>query len=212
VAVEGDLHEQELQNLETIFQKKANIFRHFLKGQDDVSLGKIANLADRFSGLSSLSSLDLSLDLERSVTQVAAQIASEFVGQGGAGNLDLSSQNREAVSTASSSPFADSDSDQGGKFGLGALNFSGVASVVQQILDALNTSHLEPRKVHEHLPSLLARLRDEVGKELRDERTHKDTQPKDPVSETTVPLSVNAAVALADESVRESSASLSLHG
>ena len=72
MAVEGDLNEQELQDLETIFQKKANIFRHFLKNQDDVLPGKIANLADRFSGLSSLSSLDLSLDLERSVTQVAA--------------------------------------------------------------------------------------------------------------------------------------------
>ena len=65
LAVEGSLNRQELDDLETIFQQTANVFRHFLKGQDEVSLGKIAHLADQFSGLSSLSGLDLSLDLDR---------------------------------------------------------------------------------------------------------------------------------------------------
>jgi len=68
--------------METIFHKTTNIFQHFLNGQDEVTLGKIASLADRFSSLSSLSSLDLPLDLERFVTQVAAQLASEFIGRG----------------------------------------------------------------------------------------------------------------------------------
>jgi len=58
VAVEGDLNEQLLQDLETRFQKTVNIFKPFLKEQDEVSLGKIANLADRFSSLSSLSGIN----------------------------------------------------------------------------------------------------------------------------------------------------------
>ena len=40
VAVEGDLNEQEWRDLETIFQKTANIFRNVLKGQDEVSLAR----------------------------------------------------------------------------------------------------------------------------------------------------------------------------
>ena len=41
VAVEGDLNEQEWRDLETIFQKTANIFRNVLKGQDEVSLARL---------------------------------------------------------------------------------------------------------------------------------------------------------------------------
>lgn len=44
MAVEGDLNEQELRDLETVFKKTADISSHFLEGQDEVYLGKIANL------------------------------------------------------------------------------------------------------------------------------------------------------------------------
>lgn len=65
------------------------------------------------------------------------------------------------------------------------------------MLDALNESHLEPRKIQEYLPSLFARLRGEVGEELRDERDRKNAQPKEQVDETPTSLSMNAAVAIA---------------
>ncbi|MDH5640607.1 MAG: hypothetical protein OEY28_04890 [Nitrospira sp.] len=208
LAVEGDLSEQELRDLETIFQKTANIFSHFIKGQDEVSLAKIAHVADQFSGLSSLSGLDLSLDLERSVMQVAAQIASESIGHGRAGSSESAIPNEGA----SFAPASTSDSDRGAGLGLGALQFSGMASLVQQVLDTLNRSQLEPRKIQEHLPSLLAQLRDKVGEELHDERARKNNPPEKPMNEAPAPLSMNAALALAYESVRESSASLALRG
>jgi len=146
------------------------------------------------------------------VTQVAAQIASEFIGQRTGGAAESSNPNGTTTSTPSSSPTATSDSDQGLRLGLAALHFSGVASLVQQILNALNESHFEPRKIHEHLPLLFSRVRDEVGEELRDERARKHAQSEEPVKQAQEPLSMNAAVALAYETVRKSSASLSLHG
>lgn len=81
VTVEGDLNEQELHDLEKLFRKVSNIFRKYFRGQDDEALAKTAKLADKFGGLSSLSSLDLSINVERSVTVVAAQVASAVTGQ-----------------------------------------------------------------------------------------------------------------------------------
>lgn len=81
VTVEGDLNEQELSDLEKLFRKVGNIFRKFFNGQDEQALAKTAKLADKFGGLSSLSSLDLSVNVERSVTIVAAQVASSVTGQ-----------------------------------------------------------------------------------------------------------------------------------
>ena len=81
VTVEGDLNEQEVKDLAKLFRKVANIFKKYLSGQDDEALAKTAKLAERFGRLSSLSGLDLSVDVERSVTVLAAQIASEVTGQ-----------------------------------------------------------------------------------------------------------------------------------
>lgn len=80
VTVEGDLNEQELSDLQKLFHKVGSIFRKFFNGQDDQALAKTAKLADKFGGLSSLSGLDLSINVERSVTIVAAQVASDVTG------------------------------------------------------------------------------------------------------------------------------------
>ncbi|MCS6294387.1 MAG: hypothetical protein H8J66_15050, partial [Nitrospira sp.] len=80
VTVEGDLNEQELSDLQKLFHKVGSIFRKFFSGQDDQALAKTAKLADKFGDLSSLSSLDLSVNVERSVTVVAAQVASDVTG------------------------------------------------------------------------------------------------------------------------------------
>jgi hypothetical protein len=81
VTVEGDLNEQEVKDLASLFRKVANIFKKFLSGQDDAALAKTAKLADRFENYSSLSDLSLSVDLERSVTLFAAALTGEVTGQ-----------------------------------------------------------------------------------------------------------------------------------
>lgn len=81
VSVEGNLNEQELKDLEKLFRKVSNIFHKFFSGHDNAALAKTAQLSERFGNLSSLSSLDLNVDVEGSVTILAAQIATEATGQ-----------------------------------------------------------------------------------------------------------------------------------
>jgi UDP-N-acetylmuramoylalanine-D-glutamate ligase len=74
VTVGGDLNEQEVKDLEKLFRKVANIFKQYLNGHDDEALAKTAKLAERFGRLSSLSGLDLNVDVERSVTVLVEQV------------------------------------------------------------------------------------------------------------------------------------------
>ena len=68
VTIEGDLNEEEVKDLAKLFRNVANVFNQYLSGQNDEELAKAAKLAERFGTLSSLSGLDLSVDVERSVT------------------------------------------------------------------------------------------------------------------------------------------------
>jgi hypothetical protein len=56
-------------------RKAANIFKQYVSGEDEEALAKAAKLAERFGHLSSLSDVDLSVDVERSnlPTQAAGQ-------------------------------------------------------------------------------------------------------------------------------------------
>jgi len=81
VTVEGDLNEQEVKDLASLFRKVANIFKKFLSGQDDAALAKTVKLGDRFENYSSLSDMSLNIDLERSVTLFAAALTGEVAGQ-----------------------------------------------------------------------------------------------------------------------------------
>jgi hypothetical protein len=81
VTVEGDLNEQEVKDLSTLFRKVANIFKKFLSGQDDEALAKTAKLGSSFGNYSSLADLNLSVDIERSVTVFAAESAGEAASQ-----------------------------------------------------------------------------------------------------------------------------------
>ncbi|MDP1769927.1 MAG: hypothetical protein Q8L74_14140 [Nitrospirota bacterium] len=83
VTVEGDLNEQEVKDLTSLFRKVANIFKKVLSGQDDAALAKAVKLGESFENYSSLSALDLNVDYERSVTAFAAQLTGEVVGQAG---------------------------------------------------------------------------------------------------------------------------------
>ncbi len=81
VTVEGDLNDQEVKDLSSLFRKVANIFKKVLNGQDDAALAKTAKLSDSFGNYSSLSALDLNVDFKRSVTRFAAALTGEVPGQ-----------------------------------------------------------------------------------------------------------------------------------
>ncbi len=83
VTVEGDLNDQEVKDLSSLFRKVANIFKKVLSGQDDAALAKTAKLADSFGDYSSLSGLDLNVDFKRSVTRFAAALTGDAGGQPG---------------------------------------------------------------------------------------------------------------------------------
>lgn len=207
LAVEGNLNEQELQDVESLFSKITNVFRGFIQGKDEGGLSEIGNVAHHFSHLSSLADIDLSLDLERSVTQLATYISSELAGHQAAESSRLIPSAGSAILTASVPGL---NVDEGTWPHLQANDFHKPVSLFQQILDILKESHLEPRKIHEHLPSLFARLREERGEEQRGEHKQKNVKQEESAKPVHPSSVMSAAVALAYGSVRESSFSLSL--
>jgi hypothetical protein len=232
VTVEGDLNEQELNDLEKLFRKVSGIFNKYFRGQDDEALAKTAKLADKFGGLSSLSSLDLSVSVERSVTVVAAQIASDVTGQpavpansstpsaveatpGAASStaaaIPPSSTDTTAPtqpSTEASAPAADSTV----RLVAPVPDASQPKSLVQQVLDALEETKIESQKVRKYLPDFLKRLREDLSKELSGDRAQNPQAA--PVGQTDSPVSIPATtvngVVLAYRAVNLTSVSLSI--
>ena len=190
VTVEGDLNEQELNDLEKLFRKVSGIFNKYFRGQDDEALAKTAKLADKFGGLSSLSSLDLSVSIERSVTVVAAQIASDVTGRpavpansatpsaveatpGAASSTAAAIPPSSTGTTAPTQPSTDaaaSAADSTVHLVAPAPDASQPKSLVQQVLDALEETRVESQKVRKYLPDFLKRLREDLSKELSGDR------------------------------------------
>jgi len=195
VTVEGDLNEQELHDLERLFRKVSNIFRKFFNGQDDDALAKTAKLADKFGGLSSLSGLDLSVNVERSVTVVAAQVASRVTGQPAvptdqsthvpstqstaAGTPGAAPSTAAAIPQSSTSTTAPTQLSAGTaapvaetatRLTLPAPDASPSKSLVQQVLDALEDAKVESQKVRKYLPDFLRKLREDLANELQGEQ------------------------------------------
>jgi hypothetical protein len=154
VTFDGKINEEERQDIEKLFDKVSNIFRNFFQGQDEEALTHTANLAERFAGSSSLASLDLSVDVERSITVLAAQVASEVTGQ--LGSLTDTSSGRPT----NSSP-------------LGIPQEVQVTSLIEQILDALEEVTVESRKFEKYLPTLFEKLREDLAKTLKDDSEKK---------------------------------------
>lgn len=210
VTVEGDLNEQELHDLEKLFRTVSNIFRKYFRGQDDEALAKTAKLADKFGGLSSLSNLDLSINVERSVTVVAAQVASAVTGQPGLStNQDPNSTSTTSPATAGTPGAAPStaavipqsststtaptqpstDAATPATTAAGATRLVAPApgasqpkSLVQQVLDAFDEAKVESEKVRKYLPDFLKRLRENLSRELHGERPHHGHEPEQPVA------------------------------
>jgi hypothetical protein len=232
VTVEGDLNGEEVKDLEKLFRKVANIFKQYLNGHDDEALAKTAKLAERFGKLSSLSGLDLNVDVERSVTALAAQVASEVIGRhalpvgqqtqtsattapiatpGGAPSTDAAIPQPSTGTTAptqQSNDAAAPASDQATRLVAPAQDASRTKSLVQQVLDALKDTRVESHKVHKYLPDFLQRLREDWGKELRGERECDHSQPTNQVQ---APATTNTNVAFAYQALSQTTFSLSIH-
>jgi hypothetical protein len=231
VTVEGDLNEQEVKDLAKLFRKVANIFKKYLSGQDDEALAKTAKLTERFGRLSSLSDLDLSVDVERSVTVIAAQIASEVTGQpaprtgpqpqiptvtsdavtpGGAPSTAAAIPQPSTGTTAptpSSTAAPVANSADITHLSAPVHETQKPRSLVQQILEALEETKVESRKVRKYLPDFLQKLREDLRKELRGEREHHHTQP---ANQAQAPATTSTSVAFAYQAVNQTSISLSI--
>ena len=199
VTVEGDLNEQELSDLQKLFHKVGSIFRKFFNGQDDQALAKTAKLADKFGGLSSLSGLDLSINVERSVTVVAAQVASDVTGSssvptqptdpaqaltatnpsgteatpGVAPSTAAAIPQSSTGTTAPTQPSSDAAAADGTtRLVAPAPDASQPKSLVQQVLAAFDEAKVESEKIRKYLPDFLKKLREDLSNEVRGERAH----------------------------------------
>ena len=231
VTIEGDLNEQEVKDLTKLFRKVANIFEKYLNGQDDAALAKTAKLVERFGRLSSLSGLDLNVDVERSVTALAARIVTEVTGQP---TLPTSQQPQTSVTTSQAvtpggapaagavipPPPTGTTAPTPPSTATPAANATDIThlsapaqetqqprSLAQQILDALQETNVESRKVQKYLPDFLQKLREDLGKELRGEREHDHNQP---ATEVQTPATTSSSVAFAYQAVSHTSISLSI--
>ncbi len=231
VTVEGDLNEQEVKDLTKLFRKVANIFEKYLNGQDDAALAKTAKLVERFGRLSSLSGLDLNVDVERSVTALAARIVTEVTGQP---TLPTSQQPETTATTSQAvtpggapataaaipQPSTGTTAPTPPSTAVPVTNATDIThlsapaqetqaprSLAQQILDALQETNVESRKVQKYLPDFLQKLREDLGKELRGEREHDHNQP---ANEVQPPATTSSSVAFAYQAVSHTSISLSI--
>ena len=165
IAVDGDLNQEEVQDLEILFQKIANIFRGFVQGHDEKARVQSANLAEGFGRLTTLSALDLSVEVVRSVTVVAA---SQLTPGGAPGTAAAIPQS----STGTTAPTPSSDSPDDTHFKVPTKDRP-LASLIQQVLDALKEARIESEKVRKYLPDFLDKLHEDLAKALQDERRAK---------------------------------------
>lgn len=160
VTVDGDLNKEELHDLETLFRNISNIFRGFLQGQDEEARVHTTKLAEGFTGLDSLSSLDVSLEAVRSVVVLAA--VSHVTPGGAPGTVAAIPQ--PSNGTTASTPSSDSPD---GTHVTVPVKDAQLASLIQQVLDALKDAKVELDKIRKHLPDFFEKLREDLAKELR---------------------------------------------
>ena len=232
VTVKGDLNEQEVKDLERLFRKVSNIFTQYLNGHDDEALAKTAKLAERFGKLSSLSGLDLNVDVERSVTVLVAQVASVVTGQpalptgqqpqtpattiptatpGGAPSTTAAIPQPSTGTTAPPQPSAGAAapaSEQATHLVAPPQDAPQQKSLVQQVLDALKDTRVESHKVHRYLPDFLEKLREDLHDELRGHR--EQTPQTTTAGQSESPATTVSSVLFAYQAVSLTSVSLSI--
>lgn len=229
VTVEGDLNEQELQDLEKLFRKVSNIFRSFFRGNDEAGLAKTARLAERLEQLPSLSGLDLSVDVQRSVTVLTARIASEVTGQtglpngqappsatipssgtpGGAPATEAAIPPPSTGTTAPTPASSVTGPVEGVHLSAPVQDTPPPPSLAQQVLDALKNAKTDSSSLRKHFPDFLEKLREDLVKELRGEREHNGTH-DDSRNQTQTPATTSSSVIFAYRSLQQTSLTLSI--
>lgn len=206
VTVDGDFNKEELHDLETLFRNISNVFRGFFQGEDEDAKGHATKLAEGFTGLDSLSSLDLTVEAVRSVVVVAA---SSYVTPGEApGTVAAIPQ----PSNGTTAPTPSSDSSDGTPLTV-PVKDAYLASLIQQVLDALKDAKVELDKVRKHLPDFFDKLREDLAKERRgeqepkaDQQDHSLPQVSDEINSPTT----SSSLLVAYRTVTETSLSLSI--
>ena len=205
IAVSGDLNEAEVTDLEKLFEKVSSIFRGFFQGRDDEAQAQTLQLAEGFHELEDLSSLDLSVEIVRSVTVVSASGETPGGAPGTAVAIPQSSNGTTAPTPSPNSP---------GATRLAALvNGTQFASLIQQVLDAVNELRVDLEKVRHHLPAFLDQLREELARELRPEpisETEARGRSAEKVPPAHDPSTDSRSLLVAYHTARETSISLSI--
>lgn len=158
ITVEGDLNEQELNDLHKLLQKISSIFRGFVEGQDEKALAQTATLTERFRGLGTLSSLDLSVEVVRSVTVEAASVYTP-------GGAPVTAAAIPQLSNGTTAPTPSSDPSEDGSLTVLGKDAQ-LASLIQHVFDALKDAETELKKFQKHLLDFFAKLHEDLVERL----------------------------------------------
>jgi len=207
ITVDGDLNEQEHNDLEKLLQKISNIFHGFVEGQDEAALAHTAALAERFHGLATLSSLDLSVEVVRSV----AVVATSAVTPGGA---PATAAAIPQLSNGTTAPYPSSDSSADGHLTVPEKN-TFLASLIQQVFDALKEAETELEKFQKYLPDFFEKLHEDLLGSLESPVEHKTEEQNQAVEHTlepALPSTSNGHILTAYSSVDLATFSFSIQG
>jgi len=170
ITVDGELNEQEQSDLHSLLQKISGIFQGFVEGQDETALAQTVSIAHQFGGLGTLASLDVSVEVFRSVTVVAASAYTP-------GGAPVTAAAIPLLSNGTTAPTPSFDSFEGD--GLSVLGKeSQLESLIQQVFDALKEAENELLKFQTYLPDFFEQLHKDLlerldgsGKPKDDEQT-----------------------------------------
>lgn len=150
ITVDGELNEQEQSDLHSLLQKISGIFQGFVEGQDETALAQTASIAHQFGGLGTLASLDVSVEVFRSVTVVAASAYTP-------GGAPVTAAAIPLLSNGTTAPTPSFDSSEDGRPSLLGKE-SQLESLIQQVFDALREAKTELQKFQKYLPEFFEKL------------------------------------------------------
>jgi len=207
IAVDGHLNEQELHDLEKLFQNISQLFRGFVEGQGEKTQVHAAKLAERLSGLGTLSSLDLSLEVIRSVAVVTGSVHTS-------GGAPETAAAIPQSSTGTTAPTPSGDTSDG-LFLTESVQNGQLSSLIQQVFNAVKEAEAELPKLQTYLAEFFEKLHQDLLKGTPAGRAHQvDEQDssKEPGHGTAPSLSVNSHLVAAYSSVSLTALSFSLQG
>jgi hypothetical protein len=190
LTVDGDLNEQEVADLTKLFRKVKHIISNFFQGRDEQAILRTAKLADQFGNFSTLAGLDLSMDVTRSVTALAAHVVTQQMaepvmlpsapaeGIEGPPSPQQTPMGGETTTVgmippASTGAELPTESVPKGAVAVAPLYVTALAqerdqsakllSLPEQILKAVEGSRIDDEKMQKYLPRLLRKAMDHAG-------------------------------------------------